>query len=84
MGAKSGILGVTFLLLVDTTLSVRDEYDHLPLSKRSYGCVPFVVACACPVSAIFATSSLFSCLTPPFAVPEVSFAREPLTSVSSE
>lgn len=30
MGAKSGILGVTFLLLVDTTLSVRDVYDHLP------------------------------------------------------
>ena len=30
MGAKSGILGVTFLLLVDTTLSVRDVYDQFP------------------------------------------------------
>jgi hypothetical protein len=63
---------------------ILDVYDDDPLLHCPHGCVPFAVDCDGPLSAIFETSSLFSCLISPFAVPEASFSPEPLISVSSE
>ena len=79
---RIGNVDFTFLLLVNTTLSVSDVYNHL--FDSPHGCVPFAVGWMFPLSPVVKATSFSSCLTSPFATTEPPFSPALLTSVSSE